>query len=74
MESDTAGVVLAGAPCFEILLIGVERFGHGKRPALVDDFTRLPASELPSDLLSLPVRQHVRRRGRLQVVGEPDAL
>ena len=74
MESDTAGVVLAGTPCFEILLIGVERFGHGKRPTLIHDLTRLAAGELPGDLLSLPVRQHVRRRGGLQVVGEPDAL
>src|SRR6516162_253680 len=74
MESDAAGVILAGAARLEVLLICIKCFGDGERSALIDGFARLPACKLPLGLLSLPIGQDVRRGGGFEIIGEPDLL
>ena len=74
MESDAAGVILAGATRLEVLLICIKCFGDGERSALIDGFARLPACKLPRGLLSLPIGQDVRRGGGFEIIGEPDLL
>src|SRR6516165_3427860 len=74
MEPDTPHVILAGAARLQVLLVGIERFGHGEWSALIDDIARLSAGELPGGLLSLPKGQDVRRCGGFEIVAESDLL
>jgi hypothetical protein len=71
MQARPSRVVGVAAVALEVGLVSVDRLLARDRPIVV---ARLPAAEAARDLNGLPIAEDGGRRGRLEVVGEPDLL